>query len=59
MKKNYKFFAIDGKYNEIELKFADVFYGITEEQARFIRTGIEMGLTQKYKEPIVSFREVK
>lgn len=57
-KKNYVFKAFDSKGKEIELKFATVFYDITREMALGIRMGIEMGLSEKYKEPRVSARVI-
>ena len=57
-RKNYEFKAFDSKGNEIELKFATVFYDITEVEAKGIRMGLEMGLIEKYKEPRVTFREI-
>ena len=57
-KKNYEFKAYDSKWKEIDLKTLSIFYGITEEMAKGVRTGIEIGLMQKYKDPQVTFREV-
>ena len=57
-KKNYEFNAYDSKGNQIALKCANVSYGITEETAKDIRMGIEIGLFQKYKYPQVTFREI-
>lgn len=58
MKKNYKFIAYDSKGNEIKLRCANVFYGITKEQAVCITWGAQMGLLQKYKNVRVTFREL-
>lgn len=57
-KKNYEFKAYDSKGNQIALKCANVFYGITEEMAKCFRMGIEIGLFQKYKDPQVTYREI-
>ena len=57
-KKNFIFKTFDSKGNEINLVCANIFYGITEEEAKGIRTGLEMGLLQKYKYPQVRFREI-
>lgn len=57
-KKNYEFKAYDSKGNQIALKYANIFYDITDEMAQGIRVGIEMGLFQKYKDPQVTFREI-
>ena len=57
-KKNYEFNAYDSKGNQIELKYANVFYDITEEMAQGIRIGIEIGLLQKYKDPQVTLRRI-
>ena len=57
-KKNYEFKAYDSKGNQIALKCANIFYGITEETAKDIRLGIELGLFQKYKYPQVTFRKI-
>ena len=56
--KNYEFKAFDSKGKEIKLKVSNVFYDISKQMAEDIRVGIEIGLTQKYKEPHVRFREV-
>lgn len=57
MEKNFIFKAYDSKGNEINLKCANIFYGITEEEARGIRIGLEFGLHQKYKDPKVICRQ--
>ena len=57
-KKNYEFKAYDSKGNQIALKCANVFYGITEEMAQGIRIGWMNGLYEKYKDPQVTFREI-
>ena len=56
-RKNFEFKAYDSKGNEIKLKHANIFYDITEEMAQGIRVGIEMGLFQKYKDPMVTYRK--
>lgn len=57
MAKNYVFKAFDAKGNEINLNFGNVFYGISEEMAKGIRTGLEMGLLKKYRNVSITFRE--
>ena len=57
-KKNYKFTAYDSKYNEIELKCADVVYCITSKEARLYARGIAGGLMQKYKDPQVKYNQI-
>lgn len=57
-KKNYEFKAFTSNGKEIELKCVTIFYDITEEEAKGIRMGIEIGLFQKYKDPSVTFREI-
>lgn len=57
MKKNFIFKAYDSKGNEINLKCANIFYGITEEEAKGIRIGLVFGLCQKYQNPKVICRE--
>lgn len=57
MTKNYVFNAFDSKGNEISLVCANIFYGITEEEAKGIRIGLYLGLCQKYKNPKVICRE--
>ena len=39
MKKNFIFKTFDSKGNEINLVCANIFYGITEEEAKWIRIG--------------------
>lgn len=56
-KKNFIFKAFDSKGNEINLKCANIFYGITEEEAKWIRIGWESGLCQKYQNPKVICRQ--
>ena len=56
-KKNYEFKAFTSNGKEIDLKCANIFYEITEEMAKGIRTGIMIGLMQKYKDPSVTYRE--
>ena len=56
-KKNYEFKAFTSNGKEIKLKCANIFYGITEEEAKCIRMGIEMGLSEKYKDPSVTYRK--
>lgn len=56
-KKNYEFKAFTSNGKEIELKCVNIFYDITEETAKDIRMGIEIGLFQKYKNPQVTYRE--
>ena len=56
-KKNYEFKAFTSNGREIELKCPNIFYEITEEMAKCIRMGIEIGLFQKYKDPMVIYRE--
>ena len=56
-KKNYEFKAFTSNGKEIALKHANIFYGITEEMAEGIRMGIEMGLSEKYKDPSVTYRK--
>ena len=55
--KNFIFKAYDSKGNEINLRCANIFYGITEEEAKGIRIGWESGLCQKYQNPKVICRE--
>ena len=57
-KKNYEFKAFTSKGKEIKLTCYNVFYDITEEMAQGIRMGIVIGLTARYKDPQVRFREV-
>ena len=57
-KKNYEFKAFTSNGKEIELKCPNIFYDITEEMAQGIRMGIEIGILQKYKNPMVTFREI-
>lgn len=57
-KKNYEFKAFTNNGKEIELKTLSIFYKTTEEEAKCIRMGIEIGLLQKYKNPQVTFREI-
>lgn len=57
-KKNFKFTAYDSRRNEIKMKHAMVFYGITEEMAKGIRMGIAMGLLEKYSEPSVTYKQL-
>ena len=57
-KKNFEFKAFTTNGKEIELRHANIFYDITEEMAQGIRIGIEMGLLQKYKDPMVTYREI-
>ena len=57
-KKNYEFKAFTSNGKEIEMKCPDIFYGITEEEAKCFRMGIEIGLFQKYKDPSVTYREI-
>ena len=56
-KKNYEFKAFTTNGKEIDLETLGIFYGITEEMAKGIRTGIMIGLMQKYKDPSVTYRE--
>lgn len=56
-KKNYEFKAFTSNGKEIDLKTLSIFYDITEEMAQGIRTGIEIGLMQKYKDPQVTYRK--
>ena len=58
IKNNYKFSAYDSRRNEIKMKHAMVFYGITEEMAKGIRMGIAMGLYEKYSEPSVTYKQL-
>ena len=55
--KNFEFKAFTSNGKEIDLKTLSIFYGITEEMAKGIRTGIEIGLMQKYKDPSARYRE--
>lgn len=57
-KKNYEFKAFTSNGKEINLKCANVFYDITEEMAQGIRMGLIFGLSEKYKDPQVTFREI-
>lgn len=57
-KKNYEFKAFTSNGREIELKCPNIFYDYTEEEAKCIRMGIEFGLFQKYKDPMVIYREI-
>ena len=57
-KKNFEFKAFTSNGKEIELKTLSIFYGITDEMAKGIRTGIMIGLMQKYKDPSVTYREI-
>lgn len=56
--KNYEFKAFTSNGKEIDLKTLSIFYGITEEMAKGVRTGIEIGLMQKYKDPMVTYRKI-
>ena len=57
-KKNYEFKAYDSKWKEIKLTCYNVYYDITEEMAQGIRMGLMSGLTERYKDPHVRFREI-
>ena len=58
--KNYRFVALNGKGQEIELEFGNgVFSDITMDEARGLRMGLEIGLLKKYKDVQVHFYEVK
>ena len=57
-KKNFEFKAFTSNGKEIDLKCPNIFYDITEEEAKCIRMGIEIGLLQKYKNPQVTYREI-
>ena len=57
-KKNYEFKAFDSKGKEIKLRCVNVFYGLTEQEAKAVKLGIQVGLMQKYDSPRVTFREV-
>lgn len=57
-KKNYEFKAFNSKGNEIKLRCFNVFYGLTEEEAKAVKLGIQVGLMQKYDNPRVTFREI-
>ena len=57
-KKNFEFRAFTSNGKEIELKCVTIFHDITEEIAKGIRMGIEIGLIQKYKDPQVTYREI-
>ena len=56
-KKNYVFKAFTSKGKEIKLRWSNVFYGCTEEEANGIKLGIQVGLCQKYDNPRVTFME--
>ena len=56
-RKNFEFKAFTSNGKEIDLKCANIFYDITEEEAKGIRTGIMIGLMQKYKDPMVTYRK--
>ena len=56
--KNFEFKAFTSNGKEIDLKTLSIFYGITEEMAKGIRMGIEIGMLQKYKNPSVTYREI-
>lgn len=58
VKRDYKFTAYDSKGKEIKLNCANVFYAITEEEAKMVRIGFELGLMQKYQSPIVCFDRI-
>lgn len=55
--KNYEFKAYDRKGNEIKLQ-NNVVYVCTKDEALAIKLGITIGLQSKYKDPMVTFREV-
>lgn len=55
--KNYEFKAYDRKGNEIKLQ-NNVVYVCTKDEALAIKLGIMIGLQSKYKDPMVTFREV-
>ena len=57
-KKNYEFKAYDSKRKEIKLTCYNIYYGITEEMAQGIKMGLMSGLTERYKDPMVTFREI-
>lgn len=57
-KRNYEFKAFDSKGNEIKMKAAMVWFGITEEMANGVMQGIATGLLQKYVSPRVTCREL-
>ena len=56
-RKNFEFKAYTSNGREIDLKTLSIFYDITEEMAKGIRTGIMIGLMQKYKDPYVTYRK--
>ena len=56
MEKNYIFKAYDSKRKEINLRCRTIFYDITLKEAQHIRMGIEIGLAQKYKDPMVLYK---
>ena len=56
-KKNSEFMAVTTNGTDLELETLGIFYSITEEMAKGIRTGIMIGLMQKYKDPSVTYRE--
>lgn len=56
-KKNYEFKAFDSKGNEIKL-LNNVVYVCTKDEAFGIQLGITIGLQSKYKDPMVTFREI-
>ena len=57
-KKNYEFKAFDSKWKEIKLGSGNCIYELTKEDAFGVQLGILVGLSTKYKDPQVTFREV-
>lgn len=49
MKKTYKISCFSSSGKEIKTTMSPIWYGLTEEQARFIAIGISVGLRAKYK----------
>lgn len=54
-RKNFEFMAFTSNGKEIELKCANIFYDTTEEMAEGIRIGLINGLSEKYKDPQVTY----
>lgn len=57
-KKNYEFKAFDSKWKEIKLCNGKCIYELYKEEAFSVQLGILIGLSTKYKDPQVTFREI-
>ena len=57
-KKNYEFKAFTSKGKEIKLGSGNCIYELYNEEAFGVQLGILIGLSTKYKDPQVTFREI-